>query len=281
MSLKQSCTLEDKHGKSIAPPGSASIVLRQPKKKGLFSFLCCGVPDNLNHLESNDAALKANKIAKIPIVRPSTASRPEQSIIGLINNTPDKAISEKCTTPQELRQELNVDDKVGDSTDNSEKIGSPLSAEVDVPQTAHSLLVTSNENESTDKVNKKLPSSQLSPPSLQTKSDPVSIPDVEHVDVEKESDLKMPGTDSISIGKTDLEQPTALPEDAPSVVSPEDTAKVTSVSPVSPENDEVSLNQSEEKQRWLLPPITPQMKGKKCLVLDLDETLVHSSFKVH
>lgn len=32
--------------------------------------------------------------------------------------------------------------------------------------------------------------------------------------------------------------------------------------------------------QWLLPPIRPEFKGRKCLVLDLDETLVHSSFKV-
>ena len=32
--------------------------------------------------------------------------------------------------------------------------------------------------------------------------------------------------------------------------------------------------------RPLLPPISPQHVGRKCLVLDLDETLVHSSFKV-
>lgn len=31
---------------------------------------------------------------------------------------------------------------------------------------------------------------------------------------------------------------------------------------------------------YLLPAIRPEFKGKKCLVLDLDETLVHSSFKV-
>jgi len=29
----------------------------------------------------------------------------------------------------------------------------------------------------------------------------------------------------------------------------------------------------------LLPPLDPRDVGKKCLVLDLDETLVHSSFK--
>ena len=31
--------------------------------------------------------------------------------------------------------------------------------------------------------------------------------------------------------------------------------------------------------RPLLPPVAPKHAGRKCLVLDLDETLVHSSFK--
>ncbi|MCJ1288442.1 hypothetical protein MMC26_007799, partial [Xylographa opegraphella] len=35
-----------------------------------------------------------------------------------------------------------------------------------------------------------------------------------------------------------------------------------------------------EHQKWLLPPVKPEFRGKKCLVLDLDETLVHSSFKI-
>lgn len=34
-----------------------------------------------------------------------------------------------------------------------------------------------------------------------------------------------------------------------------------------------------EREAWLLPPQLPQDVGKKCLVLDLDETLVHSTFK--
>ncbi|KAJ3124627.1 hypothetical protein HK098_000964 [Nowakowskiella sp. JEL0407] len=33
------------------------------------------------------------------------------------------------------------------------------------------------------------------------------------------------------------------------------------------------------ERKWLLPPLESQFVGKKCLVLDLDETLVHSSFK--
>jgi RNA polymerase II subunit A small phosphatase-like protein len=35
-----------------------------------------------------------------------------------------------------------------------------------------------------------------------------------------------------------------------------------------------------EPQKWLLGPPRPEHKGRKCLILDLDETLVHSSFKV-
>lgn len=34
-----------------------------------------------------------------------------------------------------------------------------------------------------------------------------------------------------------------------------------------------------ELRKSVLPPLSPQDAGKKCLVLDLDETLVHSSFK--
>ena len=48
------------------------------------------------------------------------------------------------------------------------------------------------------------------------------------------------------------------------------------------ESDQINAqtNSSSEQQKWLLPPIRPEHRGRKCLVLDLDETLVHSSFKV-
>ena len=35
-----------------------------------------------------------------------------------------------------------------------------------------------------------------------------------------------------------------------------------------------------EVQKGLLPIMRPEHRGRKCLILDLDETLVHSSFKV-
>lgn len=47
-----------------------------------------------------------------------------------------------------------------------------------------------------------------------------------------------------------------------------------------PSTEASAVSTPEPPQKWLLPPIKPELRGKKCLVLDLDETLVHSSFKV-
>merc|ERR1719499_908456 len=43
--------------------------------------------------------------------------------------------------------------------------------------------------------------------------------------------------------------------------------------------EESSTDTETEPAQGLLPAMTPKTKGKKCLILDLDETLVHSSFQ--
>lgn len=50
--------------------------------------------------------------------------------------------------------------------------------------------------------------------------------------------------------------------------------------PPPPAPEPVTASQGGEQQQWLLPPALPHLSNRKCLVLDLDETLVHSSFKV-
>jgi RNA polymerase II subunit A small phosphatase-like protein len=47
----------------------------------------------------------------------------------------------------------------------------------------------------------------------------------------------------------------------------------------SPRQQPPTLNIARAMQRGVLPLQSPRSKGKKTLVLDLDETLVHSSFK--
>jgi len=49
------------------------------------------------------------------------------------------------------------------------------------------------------------------------------------------------------------------------------------------QSQDTSMMSTPEPQpppKWLLPPLRSELEGRKCLVLDLDETLVHSSFKV-
>ena len=89
------------------------------------------------------------------------------------------------------------------------------------------------------------------------------------------------------------DDPTQIP--LPSTASSEQRSDTTATTPLTAaaaaahDNSEaqaapggalVDGSTGKDRQQWLLPPLQPEFEGKKCLVLDLDETLVHSSFKV-
>ncbi|KAF2763590.1 NIF-domain-containing protein [Teratosphaeria nubilosa] len=52
------------------------------------------------------------------------------------------------------------------------------------------------------------------------------------------------------------------------------------VQPTTGDGQQLTSLERDEQKQWLLPPLRPELRGRKCLVLDLDETLVHSSFKI-
>lgn len=91
---------------------------------------------------------------------------------------------------------------------------------------------------------------------------PASEDDVVMDDDAQQEDQSTQGPGAGSTGKT-------LPPPPPGPV-PAPPPQVT---------DEVASSVG-EPQKALLGPIRPEHQGRKCLVLDLDETLVHSSFKV-
>ena len=72
----------------------------------------------------------------------------------------------------------------------------------------------------------------------------------------------MSGTDADEPGATSVNEPTNM------IPTPQQQESI---------REDIS---EPEPTKWLLPPIASEHKGRKCLVLDLDETLVHSSFKV-
>ncbi|KAI9785933.1 MAG: hypothetical protein M1839_008199 [Geoglossum umbratile] len=107
--------------------------------------------------------------------------------------------------------------------------------------------------------------------------------DIEMVDAPPLSRDAMGGTE---ITKIDIPPPPTIDNRPP----PTEQGRGVSSGPPAPEARPQQLTPTPdgsliappevEKQQYLLPPIDPLFKGKKCLVLDLDETLVHSSFKI-
>lgn len=106
----------------------------------------------------------------------------------------------------------------------------------------------------------------------------------------KPTDTKDEGTEAHGTDAEDTAMPDASVEDPQShqiddadeevertTIPPPPPVPGQAVVPVQAADPDLAV---QEPRKWLLPAIAPEHKGRKCLVLDLDETLVHSSFKV-
>ncbi|KAF7722931.1 hypothetical protein EC973_002563 [Apophysomyces ossiformis] len=88
-----------------------------------------------------------------------------------------------------------------------------------------------------------------------------------------------------SLPPTPLQEKTNLPNTNASALPIINTANLHSTSedndnePTTPAATPASIPQASHENLSLLPPLASEDSGRKCLVLDLDETLVHSSFK--
>jgi RNA polymerase II subunit A small phosphatase-like protein len=275
-------------GTSAGPTGTANnttsnpTIARQPKKKGLFSFLCCGVPDSANTVDPNEAAVPANKVTKVPSARPATASRPDQGTSVPTNNPPPQ------TEKEALRQDAQKADKESNDIQTS---GRTVQTGSSIPPVANGDL-NQTVGDTRDQALPELPKEAVESTSAGTSNPAVvvqgpsrseskvstnQIPAQEQKD--PEGDTKMNDSGSVPADKEETPAPAvrkdetvnkaALPPPPP-VPQPQS----------GPSEDPASPEPVEQKSQWLLPPIAPRFQGKKCLVLDLDETLVHSSFKV-
>lgn len=277
-------------GTSSGPAGTANntasnpTISRQPKKKGLFSFLCCGVPDSANTLDPSDAPAPANKVTKVPSGRPATASRPEQGTTAQANNAPQ---TEKEALSQDAQHGgLDKDRNEVTNSDSDRNVqtgGSIPTANGDLNQTAgdtrdQALPELPKGDESTSAGQLSTPAVVVQGPSrsesaVSTNQDPaqeqkdtegdVKMNDSEPVPADKEETAVPPARNDENVNKAALPPPPPVPQPQSG-----------------PSEEKAAPEPAEQKSQWLLPPIAPRFQGKKCLVLDLDETLVHSSFKV-
>ncbi|KAK1254629.1 hypothetical protein MKX08_008624 [Trichoderma sp. CBMAI-0020] len=233
----------------ISQPSSPSASEQKRKRKKSSGFLallgCCGVPDSANTVGSTQEIHKLDRIPQRPLTAKSRTQTPH-------DQTPTKQSNEKPPVPTSAALQGKDDAVSSSSTQEQTKMQEPTDQETKHPG----------------------PTLTVDPPT------PLPEPNEEVREIEEvEEDAEMrdaPVAEETPEVQAEVAQQeahdTAMPPPPP---GPGPSPLVTSALVLTQEGPSAP-----EPQKWLLPPIAPEHKGRKCLVLDLDETLVHSSFKI-
>ncbi|KAI0837203.1 NIF-domain-containing protein [Hypoxylon sp. FL0890] len=251
---------------STSQPNSPAGAPQRRKKGGLLALLgCCVVPNHANTLESSEDPLPSHKLDKIP-QRPLTSSR--RTI------TPSEQTGGSKT--QIYEKEKEAQSQAGAAAQEASKSAKRASASTTQDQST--LGDRESESKQTTLVGVPGPSITINPPVAEDH-------EAEVVAVEGPSSRDVDG----DVEMADTEQATAESAKQPSAGTDEQYAKpvpppppgpIPIASPVPIASEEKSVDLEQVQPKYLLPPVEPHLKGRKCLVLDLDETLVHSSFKI-
>ncbi|KFY41170.1 hypothetical protein V494_03178 [Pseudogymnoascus sp. VKM F-4513 (FW-928)] len=268
---------------------SQSAQMQKPKKtRGFLSFLnCCGVPDSANGIDEEDTALPVKPTTPNTQAQAKTSSKP-------VSSTPAVTSSHQSTQQQE-KAAMVPDTNPGDGRPAVEGTG-PKQPQAIADQHANSkdsrnqplpAIPRDAEESATDKnalaASNPVVLVQAPTPILpqQDSSIPISAQNATD-NGSAQADTKAHTGDSAQSNATrnvEGNQQTntggiSIPPPPP-ILGPSTNSNAV----IQPQVPSVA-DSVEEKQQWLLPPIAPRFNGKKCLVLDLDETLVHSSFKI-
>ncbi|GFP59995.1 hypothetical protein ACSS6W_005238 [Trichoderma asperelloides] len=231
----------------ISQPSSPSASEQKRKRKKSSGFLallgCCGVPDSANTVGSPTQEIhKLDKIPQRPLTAKSRTQTPHDQ--NSIKQSTEKPPVPTSTVPQ------GKDDAVSSSsTQEQTKMQEQAGQE-----TKHALAVTVD------------PPTPLPEPNEEVREIEEVEDDVQMQDVPVAEETPEVQPEVAQQEAHDAAMPPPPPGPSPLVTS---ALVLTQEGPSAP-----------EPQKWLLPPIAPEHKGRKCLVLDLDETLVHSSFKI-
>lgn len=236
-----------------ATSGNSNAPNQQKKKKGgLLSLFCCTVPENANGVDDEPGDVPGHKVEKLP-PRPTTASRraPTPSEHNAASKAP---LQEKDVTQNQGASEPSKATRVSGATTQDQT----TLAEESKPST---LTGTG-------------PTVTVDPPRSQ---DAVSAGPAAQAGAARDEEGNTEMRDAAVADATEPPQPVE-PEDLQTLPPPAPLPVV----PTPPQNEAILPAAPDlPPQEALLPPIQPNLKGRKCLVLDLDETLVHSSFKVN
>lgn len=231
-------------------PNSSSAPAQRKKKGGLLSLFCCGVPDDAHPVDNEPADAPTHKVEKLP-PRPTTASRraqtPSEHTAASKSQAQEKDVAQTQNPPEPSRAQ-----RISGTTTQDQSTLAEESKQSTLIGTAPTVTVEP-------------PRSQEVQAGGSASEGPAA----------KDGDGDTEMVDAAALQAPEPPQPVDT-EDLPPPPAPMPDA------PAAPQNEAGLVAASEQQpQDALLPPIQPHFKGRKCLVLDLDETLVHSSFKVN
>lgn len=286
--------------------GEQAVNKAKPKKRGGFlSFLnCCSAPENANTVDGGDQAVPAKK-AKVLQQKPGRQPTPAvkaNASAGESTTGESREVAEESIGGPEYSELKPAAKPTMITRSSKDKVPAeqPVAQAVPVSSTAETTEPPAA-TETRDSPLPPLPASNVSSPP-EVKADqvmevtPVIAGTAPPQLIEPEESVAEQGT-TINDRTPQQEQadsdiamvdapPLATAQDEPSSTTREATQPQVNLPPPPPRNAQdttpsvSSVITPSDKQRWLLPPLQPHFKGRKCLVLDLDETLVHSSFKV-
>ncbi|KAM0278873.1 hypothetical protein ACHAQH_004951 [Verticillium albo-atrum] len=239
---------------------------QKKKKGGLLSLLgCCGVPDSAQALEGNEQGV--HKLDRLP-ARPTT-SKSRQATPQDQPSSSKSQVQEKQPQPElpmtaaeqkgkRVSNTTAVDEAAPVVQENSDSKQPSAGGAADAP----AITVES--------------STSAKPEPTPAEEAPTTTKDVDGDEVMLDATIP-----EVAEEKAQVQVPTPESQTGQVPPPPPGPAPTASIPPVPVNTGEVArLSASEPQRISLLPPIAPEFKGKKCLVLDLDETLVHSSFKI-
>ena len=284
------------------PPVAQNDAARPKQKSGGFlSFLnCCRADEDLDTLKSEDADVpaKQRKIEPTPqragvpdepadtMTSEKTQTQSQQSPTlynDMVTVDPATIADEKTTISEKPREgsrpgvsrnEISHEKSsavaapipVAIPTINTTQPDAPVQAETSRQADAQPVVATSSTAVEPIPTEQK-PQMEFPPPPR---------------DDRRESDIEMTDAPVPPVEKQNVVDEPLQPHDVVPVPlpPPPPLQKRMRETQPGPEVPPVPDPEPESKQQWLLPPAQPPLKGRKCLILDLDETLVHSSFKI-
>lgn len=291
--------------KEPVPPLSQSGANRNEKKprSGLLALLNCCLPhESADGSKSDDPDVSAKKV-KIQPTTQRMSRPPEQSQV--VEN--EKALEGSPPADERaLEGRGGEEEKAGLAEQSSHDDPKPTTSRDEAYHDKVTVMSTNSPASATTDLNSHDPGvgsdgdrDQLQTTTVTT-SDPSTNPDLNvtaptPIEHELPTDFQRHGTESNRNSDVEMDDaPPAVPSvDEEPVDEPPQPAELQPQVPLPPppplekRQEQIATKEiapvpeaAAEKQTWLLPPVEPHLKGRKCLVLDLDETLVHSSFKI-